>query len=104
MPGTARTRFQFRDKTPTIVVVTTVLLFANGVLSWGTDFWIDHFAPRYPIGSSLFRIQLRPGSAEFVPRWLGIYQSWSLWIGFAILGLLLLLWFVYWLKGHVVPL
>jgi hypothetical protein len=69
MPGAARTRFQFKDRTPTIFIVVMALLFANLALSFGTDFWVKQFAPKHPTGSSLFRVQLKPDAIGFVPRW-----------------------------------
>ncbi len=90
MPGAARHRFQFKDETPSTVVITTVL-FANFAFSFGTAFWIEHFAPRHPTGSFLLRFNIRPESAAFVPKSLATYQSTSLWIGFGVLAIHFLL-------------
>lgn len=98
----ARNRFYFKDRTPPLVVIVMSLFFANLILSFVPDLWIGRFAPKHPTGAYLFRVQLRPDAIGLVRKWLAVYQTASLWIGFSILGLLFLLWFVYWLKGDVV--
>ncbi len=102
MPGIGSHRFQSKDRTAAVVIVVTVLLFTNLGFSFIADFWIEHFAPRHPIASCVFPIQLKTGMVGFVPMWLVRYQHSSLSVHFAILGILFLLWCWYALKGQVV--
>ena len=66
MPGAAR-RFEFKEQTPRVVIVATLLLFANLLSCFVVDLWVHHFAPQQPTRYCDFQIQLKAGVAAFVP-------------------------------------
>jgi len=103
MPGTGNLlRVEFSGRTPWPAVLLTGLLFANLLGSFGLDYWLEHYAPHAPSVASSFPVRLRPSVAAFVPSWLGHYEQWSFWLHFVFLGLLLVLFCWYAIKGQAI--
>jgi hypothetical protein len=88
-----RWQFDFPNGTPWLLKLLFAFFFANFMGLFATTLWAEHYGQRQPSPVSPFPIQFKGGLVVFVPRWLGVYDQWSLWLHFAFLGILgLMLW------------
>lgn len=87
-------RWQFKDKTPGWAYIFTVVLLVHVMLQIVTAYWIPSWAPVQADSTHSYAIRFRGGGPTFfVKPWLGTYVDYGLYVGFAFLGLfLLLLW------------
>jgi len=86
-------RWQFKGKTPIWAYVIAALLGMNILLQLTAVYWVSWYAPTQHDRTHTYPIRFRGGPTYFVRSWLGVYDDYSLYIGFALLGVfLLLLW------------
>ena len=84
-------RWQLKGKTPAWAYILTVLLLVNVVLQMITAYWISSQAPVEADSVHSYPTRFRGGPTFFVQPWLGAYNDYGFYVGFILLGLVLLL-------------
>jgi len=86
-------RWQFKEKTPTSVVVVLLLFATNTLVQISTAFSIPRWFQQTSDSTHTYPIRFKGGAIYFVQPSLGKYFDWGFEIGFVLLALLfLLLW------------